>query len=146
MLMAIDRALDRIGPEHDVYEPLLALKVRALESTRPLRAGGMSTDDAITELFPAWLRLLGARGFEPLAKSLRTAEMLYATAQKTETHLSASIVLWMKCLEGYMHAWLGPRLRGMRSVSSEMALGSANDGPIPSWSAPSRSRSLCARS
>lgn len=118
VLMAIDRALDRVGPEHVVYEPLLALKVRALESTRPIRADGLSTDDAIAELFPAWPKLLGARGFEPLAKSLRTAEMLYATAQKTETDLSASIVLWMKALEGYMHAWLGPRLRKLQSKPS----------------------------
>jgi hypothetical protein len=72
-------------------------------------------DEAITALFPTWPRLSVARGFEPLAKSLRTAEMLFAASKGgADADLSASIVLWMKCLEGYMHAWLGPRMRALQ--------------------------------
>jgi len=118
-LTALDDALDRVGPDHPVYEPLLGLKVDALESTRTVKASGVSIDAAITALFPTWPKLSAARGFEPLAKSLRTAEMLYeATAPGADADLSASIVLWMKCLEGYMHAWLGPRLRVLQAKPS----------------------------
>ena len=118
-LAALDAALDRVGPDHPVYEPLLGLKVDALESTRTVKASAVSIDAAITSLFPTWPKLSAARGFEPLAKSLRTAEMLYgATAQGGDNDLSASIVLWMKCLEGYMHAWLGPRLRVLQAKPS----------------------------
>jgi len=118
-LAALGAALERIGPEHVVYEPLLALKVLVLESTRTApsgRARAVSVDVAITAVFPTWPRLSATRGFEPLAKSLRTAEMLHAAAgHGSEADLSASIVLWMKCLEGYMHAWLGPRLRALQA-------------------------------
>ncbi len=118
-LTALDAALERVGPDHPVYEPLLGLKVDALEATRTVKASGVSIDAAITALFPTWPKLSAARGFEPLAKSLRTAEMLYgATAQGGDTDLSASIVLWMKSLEGYMHAWLGPRLRILQAKPS----------------------------
>jgi len=105
--------------------------VSALESTRAAvgssqetsrgRTSGALVDGAITALFPAWPRLSAARGFEPLAKSLRTAEMLYAAAGLgDDADLSASIVLWMKCLEGYMHAWLGPRLRLLKAKPSTL--------------------------
>jgi HEAT repeat protein len=121
VLEALDAALGRISPDHEVYEPLLALKVAALEAARPAKASGVSVDVAIAAIFPMWPRLSAARGFEPLAKSLRTAEMLYAqSGQGTDTDLSASIVLWMKCLEGYLHAWLGPRLRALQSKPSTL--------------------------
>ncbi|MDB4933249.1 MAG: repeat-containing lyase [Labilithrix sp.] len=116
---ALDGALDRVGPDHPVYEPLLALKVEGLESIRPARKSGVSVDAAIAALFPTWPRLSVTRGFAPLAKSLRTAEMLYAaTEQGGDADLSASIVLWMKCLEGYMHAWLGPRMQALQAKPS----------------------------
>ena len=45
-------------------------------------------------------------------KSLRTAESLFqTTASNTDADLSPPITLWMKVLENYVHAWLGPRLR-----------------------------------
>jgi hypothetical protein len=44
--------------------------------------------------------------------------MLYASTSSgrasAAADLSAPIVLWMKCLEGYMHAWLAPRLRALQ--------------------------------
>lgn len=115
LLAAVDAARARVGPDDPVYETLLELEVAALESTRATPSQRGSVDDAITALFPTWPRLSAARGFEPLAKSLRTAEMLFA-ASKTgaDADLSASIVLWMKCLEGYMHAWLGLRMRALQ--------------------------------
>lgn len=117
---ALGDAIARIDHDDPTYEALLALKVAALEATRPARGAGAgvgpaSVDAAITALFPTWPRLSAARGFEPLAKSLRTAEMLYASvARGGDADHSAAIVLWMKCLEGYLHAWLAPRMHALQ--------------------------------
>lgn len=113
---ALRAALGRMRDTHPAYEALVSLKVDVLESLRPPDSNPMSVDAAITAAFPTWTRLSAQRGFEPLAKSLRTAEMLYAAANRgADADLSASIVLWMKCLEGYLHAWLGPRLRSLQT-------------------------------
>ena len=113
---ALRAALGRMRDTHPAYEALVSLKVDVLESLRPPESNPMSVDAAITAVFPTWTRLSAQRGFEPLAKSLRTAEMLYAAASRgADADLSASIVLWMKCLEGYLHAWLGPRLRSLQT-------------------------------
>jgi hypothetical protein len=109
---ALGAALARISHDDPIYEVLLGLKVSALEASRP-KASGPSVDQAIASVFPTWTKLSSVRGFEPLARSLRTAEMLQ-TAAGTDADMSAPIILWMKCLEGYMHAWLGPRLRAMQ--------------------------------
>jgi HEAT repeat protein len=115
VLASVDAARERVGPDDPVYEMLLELEVTALEATRPVSSSRGSVDESITALFPTWPRLCAARGFEPLAKSLRTAEMLFAASKGgADADLSASIVLWMKCLEGYMHAWLGPRMRALQ--------------------------------
>lgn len=115
LLATIDAARERVGPDDPVYETLLELEVTALEATRPVSSSRASVDESITAAFPTWPRLSVARGFEPLAKSLRTAEMLFAASKGgADADLSASIVLWMKCLEGYMHAWLGPRMRALQ--------------------------------
>jgi hypothetical protein len=97
-----------------------------------VRSASVSVDDAIVELFPAWTRLRDVRGFAPLGRSLRTAEMLYASSRAgSDADLSAGIVLWMKCLEGYLHAWLAPKLRALSDRSttlwalSDRLLGSA---------------------
>ncbi len=113
-LAALGQSLSRMPHDDAAYEPLLVLKVRALEATRPTVPSTVGVDDRIKELFTAWPRLSAVRGFQPLAKSLRTAEMLHAQGTGgDDADLSAAIVLWMKCLEGYMHAWLGPRFRGL---------------------------------
>ncbi len=69
----------------------------------------------------------------PLAKSLRTAELLHRQSDRSgDTDLSAAIVLWMKCLEGYMHAWLGPRMRALSE--SPAALHDLTDRLLgPAW-------------
>jgi hypothetical protein len=114
-LAAIGAALGRAGHDHPAYEALLALKVEALESSRPASGAAPSVDAAIASLFPTWPRLAVVRGFAPLAKSLRTAELLSATNPAGgDADLSASIVLWMKCLEGYLHAFLAPRLGALQ--------------------------------
>lgn len=116
---ALGAALARVSHDDPVYEELLALKVDVLEATRPTKVSG-DVDASIAALFPTWTRLSVVRGFEPLGKSLRTAEMLFGSAGRgrsgePETDLSAAIVLWMKCLEGYLHAWLAPRLRALQN-------------------------------
>lgn len=113
---ALDAALERIGPDHPAYEELLDLKVRALDAARPSSApaSGAGVDAAIAELFPTWTKLSVVRGFAPLAKSLRTAEMLYGASASADADQSAAIVLWAKSMEGYLHAWLAPRLGALQ--------------------------------
>jgi hypothetical protein len=116
VLDALGAALSRVGPDDPTYEALLALKVAQLEASRPsLVSGRLDINGAIASLFPTWPKLSAARGFEPLAKSLRTAEMLYGSiARGGDEDFAAAIVLWMKCMEGYLHAWLAPKLRTLQ--------------------------------
>jgi hypothetical protein len=114
-LAALGAALTRAGHDHPAYEALLGLKVEVLEASRPAASSAPSVEAAITALFPAWPRLAALHGFAPLAKSLRTAEMLSAIhAGGGDADQAASIVLWMKCLEGYLHAALAPRLYALQ--------------------------------
>jgi HEAT repeat protein len=108
-LEALDAALGRAGPDHPIYEPLLERKVSALEATRAAPTSARGLDATITALFPTWPRLSAARGFEPLARSLRTAETLFTSADSADSDCAGPIVLFTKCLEGYIHAWLAPR-------------------------------------
>lgn len=113
---ALDAALARVGSDHPAYETLLELKVRALDRARPRSSSpdGGGVDTAIAALFPTWTKLSSVRGFAPLAKSLRTAEMLYRASGSADADQSAAIVLWSKSLEGYLHAWLAPRLTALQ--------------------------------
>jgi HEAT repeat protein len=114
---ALGAALARLDHDHAAYETLLELKVRALEALRPRESivPGPSVDQQIASLFPHWPQLSVVRGFVPLAKSLRTAEMLYGSHASADGDPSASIVLWTKSLEGYLHAWLSPRLASLQN-------------------------------
>jgi HEAT repeat protein len=113
-------ALARVGHDDPVYESLLELKLVALEAVRP-RSIRAPIDTTIAQLFPTWTRLRTVRGFAPLGRSLRTAEMLFASSMAgSDADLSAGIVLWMKSLEGYLHAWLSPRLRSLSGRSSSL--------------------------
>ena len=53
-----------------------------------------------------------------MIRSLRTAESLLpvdrAVPHAADGDLSPPITLWMKVLENYVHAWLGPRLAGLQ--------------------------------
>lgn len=115
--LALGAAMGRIGPEHPAYEPLLELKARALDAIQP--AASADVDAAIASLFPTWPRLSRVRGFAPLAKSLRTAETLY-TVTTADADQSGAIVLWTKSMEGYLHAWLAPRLASLQAQPSAL--------------------------
>jgi hypothetical protein len=50
-----------------------------------------------------------------MIRSLRTAESLFqTTGSDAGADLSPPITLWMKVLENYVHAWLGPRMAGLQ--------------------------------
>lgn len=117
-IAALSGAVARVDHDDPIYELLLALKLAAIESSRPTRSNA-PVEDTIAQAFPMWTKLRDVRGFVPLAKSLRTAEMLYASNQggPRDSDQSAAIVLWMKSLEGYLHAWLAPRLRSLQDRS-----------------------------
>ena len=110
-LPLVDAALDRLGAGDAAYEPLLGAKLELLEA----RAGGAATpgdiDAQIVGAFPSFGHMVKLRGFEALVKSLRTAEALYrSTSTIADADQSPPIVLWMKCLENYVHAWLGQKM------------------------------------
>lgn len=115
---ALSGAVARVDHDDPIYELLLALKLAAIESARPTRMSA-PVEDTIAQMFPTWAKLRDVRGFVPLAKSLRTAEMLFLSTQggHVDSDQSAAIVLWMKSLEGYLHAWLAPRLRSLQDRS-----------------------------
>jgi HEAT repeat protein len=120
---ALSSVLSRIDHDHPAYETLLELKLRILETRRSMMprtsSSAPNVDVDIASHFPAWPRLSAVRGFQPLAKSLRTAETLYGAAD-ADGDQSAAIVLWTKSLEGYLHAWLAPRLAGLQRQSSAL--------------------------
>jgi hypothetical protein len=115
-LKVLDHALAQMRVDDNAYEPLLALKVRLLERRRVEKpTAAADVDASIIAIFPGYPRLVQARGSEPLARSLRTAEALYGNGTGLQdADLSSSIVLWMKCMEGYVHGWLAGRLQALQ--------------------------------
>jgi hypothetical protein len=56
-----------------------------------------------------------------MIRSLRTAESLYqSTGAQPDADLSPPITLWMKVLENYVHAWLGPRMAGLQREPAQL--------------------------
>jgi hypothetical protein len=118
-LPLVDAALTRLAPDDAATEALINLKLRLYEDKSG--AAGAPIDDAIVALFPTYARLQRVRGFQPLDKSLRTAESLYRSAASLgEVDHAPPIMLWMKCLEGYVHAWLAPRLIALQRDPAEL--------------------------
>jgi hypothetical protein len=75
----------------------------------------VDVDAEITQVFPAFAQLAKLSGFDTLVRSMRTAESLFhSTGGAADADLSPSITLWMKVLENYVHAWLGPRMAGLQ--------------------------------
>lgn len=105
----IDTALHRIDPDDPAFEPLLRMK---LETMAPAAdAPALDVDAAIAKEFPAFEQMSKLTGFDNFVRSLRTAEQLFqTTGSSANADLSPPITLWMKVLENYVHAWLGPRL------------------------------------
>ncbi|HEU0032126.1 MAG TPA: HEAT repeat domain-containing protein [Kofleriaceae bacterium] len=110
----IDRALAKISPDDPAFEPLLRIKL-AIAAASDDSGPAVDVDAAITAVFPSFGQLVKLSGFDALVKSLRTAESLFhASSHRQDTDLSPPITLWMKVLENYVHAWLGPRMASLQ--------------------------------
>jgi hypothetical protein len=108
-------SLARLSPEDPAYDALLELRLHLAEAPRAERRSATSVEDAIVSVFPTFAELSRIRGFEPLGRSLKTAEALYSTTTGlADADHSPPIVLWTKTLEGYVHAWLGGRLQSLQ--------------------------------
>jgi HEAT repeat protein len=105
----IDAALHRVDADDPVFEPLLRMKLEAVAPAAD--APALDVDGAIAKEFPAFAQMSKLAGFDNFVRSLRTAEQLFqTTGSEANADLSPPITLWMKVLENYVHAWLGPRL------------------------------------
>jgi len=112
---AIDAALARIDPDDPAFEPLLRLKIAAASAGDADAPAAIDVDAEITQVFPSFAQMAKLAGFEAMIRSLRTAESLFHTTRAVaDADLSPPITLWMKVLENYVHAWLGPRLAGLQ--------------------------------
>lgn len=113
LAVAIDRALARITGDDPAFEPLVRMK---LASHVAREAGpAVDVDAEIASAFPSFAQLVKLAGFDALVRSMRTAESLFhSTASASDADLSPPITLWMKVLENYVHAWLGPRLAALQ--------------------------------
>jgi hypothetical protein len=110
---ALAAAIARLDAEDPAFEPLLRKKLE-LDAAGGA-AAGPDVDGAIGQIFPSFGHMVSLRGFETLVRSLRTAESLYqTTVRQPEADQSPAIVLWMKVLENYVHAWLAGRLAALQ--------------------------------
>ncbi|HEX4456189.1 MAG TPA: HEAT repeat domain-containing protein [Kofleriaceae bacterium] len=117
---ALDDALARVGANDPAFEPLIRLKLATSAATGSA-APAIDVDAEIVAVFPGFAQLLKLSGFDTLVKSLRTAESLFHTiANDKDADLSPPITLWMKVLENYVHAWLGPRMAGLQRDPSSL--------------------------
>ncbi len=107
----VDAALGRVSANDPVFDALVRLK---LSTHAPTQAAAIDVDAEISSAFPAFAQLTKLAGFDQLVRSLRTAESLFHTASSPDADLSPPITLWMKVLENYVHAWLGPRMAGLQ--------------------------------
>jgi HEAT repeat protein len=117
---AIDAALSHVGGGDPAFEPLIRLKLASAVSAAP-GAPAIDVDAELVQVFPSFAQLVKLAGFDTLVKSLRTAESLFhTTANAKDADLSPPITLWMKVLENYVHAWLGPRMAGLQRDPSAL--------------------------
>jgi HEAT repeat protein len=117
---AIDAALDKVHPDDPAFEPLLRMKLAALGDAGAT-AQPANVDAEITAVFPSFSQMTRLAGFDAMIRSLRTAESLYqSTGSQPDADLSPPITLWMKVLENYVHAWLGPRLAGLQREPAQL--------------------------
>jgi HEAT repeat protein len=108
----VDAALAKVAADDPVFDSLVRIK---LASHAPAHVEKVDVDAEITAAgFPAFAQLTKLSGFDTLVRSLRTAESLFHTANSPDADLSPPITLWMKVLENYVHAWLGPRMAGLQ--------------------------------
>lgn len=110
----IDRALAKVSADDPAFESLVRIKL-ATHAARGAGAAAIDVDAEIASVFPSFPQLAKLPGFDGLVKSLRTAESLFhTTGNDKDADLSPPITLWMKVLENYVHAWLGPRMAGLQ--------------------------------
>ncbi|HEY4183289.1 MAG TPA: HEAT repeat domain-containing protein [Kofleriaceae bacterium] len=115
LLGPIDQALTKIDGDDPAFEPLLRLKIEIATHAADGNAPSVDVDGEIGKLFPSFPQMTKLAGFDALIRSLRTAESLFhTTGQAADADLSPPITLWMKVLENYVHAWLGPRMAGLQ--------------------------------
>jgi HEAT repeat protein len=118
---AIDAALDRVDPDDPAFEPLLGMKLAALGDATTGAAPAIDIDAEIIAAFPSFAQMTKLAGFDTMIRSLRTAESLYqSTGTQRDGDLSPPITLWMKVLENYVHAWLGPRMAGLQREPAQL--------------------------
>ncbi len=111
---AIDAALAKVTADDPAFEPLVRIKLATHAAQGPA-AAAIDVDAEIAAVFPSFPQLIKLPGFDGLVKSMRTAESLFhTTANDAQADLSPPITLWMKVLENYVHAWLGPRMAGLQ--------------------------------
>lgn len=111
----IDRALAKVPADDPAFEPLVRLKLATHAAHGGAAAPAIDVDAEIASVFPSFTQLTKLSGFAALVKSLRTAESLFhTTGNDASADLSPPITLWMKVLENYVHAWLGPRMAGLQ--------------------------------
>jgi HEAT repeat protein len=111
----VDAALAKIHPDDPAFEALINLKIATHVPVAGASGPAIDVDAEIVAAFPSFAQLVKLSGFDALVKSLRTAESLFhTTANNTDADLSPPITLWMKVLENYVHAWLGPRMAGLQ--------------------------------
>jgi HEAT repeat protein len=114
---AIDAALAKVHPDDPAFEPLLRMKL-ATGDAAPAQA--VDVDAEIAAAFPAFTQMAKLAGFDTMIRSLRTAESLFQSSADSGGDLSPPITLWMKVLENYVHAWLGPRMAGLQREPAQL--------------------------
>lgn len=117
----IDAALDKVHADDPAFEPLLRMRLAA-HAGASSSAPAVDVDAEITAVFPSFAQMTKLAGFDALIRSLRTAESLYQSSQSSgsDADLSPPITLWMKVLENYVHAWLGPRMAGLQRDPAQL--------------------------
>src|SRR5207249_1797656 len=118
----VDDALGRVDANDPAFEPLVRMKLATVAASAAAGGGpAIDVDKELAAVFPSFPQLLKLAGFDALVKSLRTAESLFHTTGATsDADLSPPITLWMKVLENYVHAWLGPRMATLQRDPSAL--------------------------
>ncbi|HEX3761558.1 MAG TPA: HEAT repeat domain-containing protein, partial [Kofleriaceae bacterium] len=121
---AIDAALAKVHADDPAFEPLLQLKLAAAHAEPGAAAPAIDVDAEIIAAFPSFAQMTRLVGFDTMIRSLRTAESIYQSSRQSSRQadgdLSPPITLWMKVLENYVHAWLGPRLAGLQREPAQL--------------------------
>lgn len=105
----VDDALAKVDADDPAFESLVRIKLAT--HVAGSASDAIDVDGEITGVFPSFPQLVKLPGLDALVKSLRTAESLFhTTGGNPQADMSPPITLWMKVLENYVHAWLGPRM------------------------------------